>query len=80
MLRIAGLRFRAVCDIWTEYNQRRVVNTLRRFKHEVNAYEDYREMLDKANAYHELYDKPYLRVSIDSPRPDGLDLKGGVAS
>ena len=47
MLRIAGLRFRAVCDIWTEYNQRRVVNTLKRFKHEPNAYEDYREMLDK---------------------------------
>ena len=47
MLRIPGLRFRAVCDIWTEYNQRRVVNTLKRFKHEPNAYEDYREMLDK---------------------------------
>ena len=47
MLRIPGLRFRAVCDIWTEYNQKRVVNTLRKFKHEVNAYEDYREMLDK---------------------------------
>ena len=47
MVRIPGLRFRAVCDIWTEYNQRRVVNTLKRFKHEVNGYEDYREMLDK---------------------------------
>ncbi len=47
MLRIPGLRFRAVCDIWTEYNQRRVVNILKRFKHEPNAYEDYREMLDK---------------------------------
>jgi predicted dehydrogenase len=47
MLRIPGLRFRAVCDIWTEYNQKRVVNSLRRFKHEVNGYEDYREMLDK---------------------------------
>ncbi len=47
MLRIPGLRFRAVCDIWTEYNQRRVVNTLKRYKHEPNAYEDYREMLDK---------------------------------
>jgi predicted dehydrogenase len=47
MLRIPGLRFRAVCDIWTEYNQRRVVNSLRKFKHQVNAYEDYREMLDK---------------------------------
>jgi predicted dehydrogenase len=47
MIRIPGLRFRAVCDIWTEYNQRRVVNTLGRYKHQVNAYEDYREMLDK---------------------------------
>ena len=47
MLRIPGLRFRAVCDVWTEYNQRRVVNSLKRFKHEVNGYEDYREMLDK---------------------------------
>src|SRR5512134_357285 len=47
MLRIPGLRFRAVCDIWAEYNQKRVVNTLKRFKHEVNGYEDYREMLDK---------------------------------
>jgi predicted dehydrogenase len=47
MQRIPGLRFRAVCDIWTDYNQRRVVNTLKRFKHEVNGYVDYREMLDK---------------------------------
>jgi predicted dehydrogenase len=47
MLRIPGLRFRAVCDIWTEYNQKRVVNQMKRFKHEVNGYEDYREMLDK---------------------------------
>ncbi|HEY7498154.1 MAG TPA: Gfo/Idh/MocA family oxidoreductase [Vicinamibacterales bacterium] len=47
MLRIPGLRFRAVCDIWAEYNQRRVVNTLKRFKQEPNGYEDYREMLDK---------------------------------
>jgi predicted dehydrogenase len=47
MLRIPGLRFRAVCDIWEEYNQKRVVNSLKRFKHEPNAYTDYREMLDK---------------------------------
>jgi predicted dehydrogenase len=47
MLRIPGLRFRAVCDVWTEYNQKRVVNTLKKFKFEVNGYEDYREMLDK---------------------------------
>lgn len=47
MLRIPGLRFRAVCDIWAEYNQRRVINLLSRYKHEVNGYEDYREMLDR---------------------------------
>ena len=47
MLRIPGLRFRAVCDIWAEYNQKRAVNTLRKFKHDVRGYEDYREMLDK---------------------------------
>ncbi len=47
MLRIPGLRFRAVCDIWKEYNQKRAVNTLRKYKFEVNGYEDYREMLDK---------------------------------
>ena len=47
MLRIPGLRFRAVCDIWAEYNQRRAVNSMKKFKHEVNGYEDYREMLDK---------------------------------
>ena len=47
MLRIPGVRFRAVCDIWAEYNQKRVVNSLKRFNQEVNGYEDYREMLDK---------------------------------
>ena len=50
MLRIPGLRLRAVCDVWTEYNQKRVVNILKRYKHDVNAYEDYREMLDKEQA------------------------------
>jgi len=47
MLRIPGLRFRAVCDIWKEYNQKRAVNTLRKYKFDVHGYEDYREMLDK---------------------------------
>src|SRR5689334_18220015 len=44
MLRIPGLRFRAVCDIWKEYNQKRAVNLLRKYKFEVNGYEDHREM------------------------------------
>jgi predicted dehydrogenase len=47
MLRIPGLRFRAVCDIWKEYNQKRAVNLLRKYKFEVNGYEDYKEMLDR---------------------------------
>jgi predicted dehydrogenase len=47
MLRIPGLRFRAVCDIWTEFNQRRVVNTLKKYKFDVRGYEDYRKMLDE---------------------------------
>jgi len=47
MLRIPGLRFRAVCDIWAEYNLKRVVNTLRKYKYDVRGYEDYRKMLDE---------------------------------
>ena len=47
MLGLPGLRFRAVCDIWTDYNQRRAVNLLKKYNFEVNGYEDYREMLDK---------------------------------
>ncbi len=47
MLRIPGLRFRAVCDIWEEYNQKRAVRILKKYKFDVNGYVDHREMLDK---------------------------------
>jgi len=47
MLRIPGLRFKAVCDIWTDFNQKRAVRLLKRYEHEVTGYDDYREMLDK---------------------------------
>ncbi len=47
MLRIPGLYVRAVCDIWTEYNLKRTVNTLKKYKIEANGYEDYREMLER---------------------------------
>jgi len=47
MLRIPGLRFRAVCDIWTDFNQKRAVRLLKRYGFEVNGYEDYRQMLDQ---------------------------------
>jgi predicted dehydrogenase len=44
--RIPGVRFQAVCDIWP-YNRKWVAGRLRAYKHGSNAYEDYREMLDK---------------------------------
>lgn len=47
MLKIPGLRFRAVCDIWTEYNQKRAVNLLKKYNFKVNAYENYQDMLEK---------------------------------
>jgi len=46
-LKMPGLKFKAVCDIWTTYNQKRAARILKKYKHEVNAYVDYREMLAK---------------------------------
>jgi predicted dehydrogenase len=42
--KIPGIRFKAVCDIWS-YNKQRGGNTLKKFGHDVNVYEDYQEML-----------------------------------
>jgi hypothetical protein len=42
----SGVRFRAVCDIWP-YNRNWVSKRLKAYKQPNNAYEDYREMLDK---------------------------------
>jgi predicted dehydrogenase len=47
MLKIPDLKFRAVCDIWTEYNLKKAVNLLGKYNQPVNAYEDYRDMLEK---------------------------------
>jgi len=44
---IPGIRFKAVCDIWTAYNQKRVSRMLKAYKHVHNTYVDYKEMLDK---------------------------------
>ncbi len=41
------VRFRAVCDIWKDYNQKRAARLLQKYGHNVNRYEDYREMLAK---------------------------------
>ena len=47
MLQMPGIRFKAVCDIWTAYNQKRVSRTLKAYRHDVNTYVDYQDMLAK---------------------------------
>lgn len=46
-LKISGVRFKAVCDIWAEYNLKKVSRRLKAYRHETNTYLDYSEMLDK---------------------------------
>ncbi|KAA3610084.1 MAG: gfo/Idh/MocA family oxidoreductase [Calditrichaeota bacterium] len=46
-LKIPNIRFKAVCDIWTDYNQKRAYRLLKKYGHQLNKYEDYREMLAK---------------------------------
>ncbi|NOY57522.1 MAG: Gfo/Idh/MocA family oxidoreductase, partial [Calditrichaeota bacterium] len=45
MLKIPGIRFRAVCDIWKKWNLRRASRLLKKYGHDVNSYVDYRDML-----------------------------------
>jgi len=44
-LKIKGLRFKAVCDIWKDVNLRRVSRRLKAYKHENTGYTDYKELL-----------------------------------
>ncbi len=48
-LRIPGVRFKAVCDIWEAYNQKRASRLLKKYHHANNTYVDYKEMLDREN-------------------------------
>jgi predicted dehydrogenase len=43
-LKIPGVRFKAVCDIWT-YNRTYAERLLKKFGHEAKPFEDYREVL-----------------------------------
>lgn len=43
-LKIPGIRFKAVCDIWN-YHQKYCGAILKKFDHDANIYEDYRQML-----------------------------------
>ena len=45
-LKIPGLKFRAVCDIW-EYSRKYGYGTLKKHQHPVTAYTDYQDMLAK---------------------------------
>jgi len=45
-LRIPGIRFAAVCDIW-DYSQRYASRYLKKYGHDVNVYEDYRNLLSQ---------------------------------
>jgi predicted dehydrogenase len=42
---IPSIHFKAICDIWKNYNLSRTATVLRYFKHEVKEYVDYQEML-----------------------------------
>jgi len=46
-VKIPGIRFKALCDIWTSFNQQNVSRFLKAYKQEHNVYVDYKEMLDK---------------------------------
>ena len=45
--KIPNVKFKAVCDIWEAYNQKRVSRLLDRYGHPNNTYVDYKEMLEK---------------------------------
>ena len=44
-LKIPGVRFRAVCDIWEAYNLKRAQRMLEKFGHQAAAYRDMHQML-----------------------------------
>lgn len=46
MLKIPGVKFTAICDIW-DYRQKYASRYLGKFGHDVSVYEDYRVMLEK---------------------------------
>ncbi|MDF7823097.1 Gfo/Idh/MocA family oxidoreductase [Pontiellaceae bacterium B12227] len=43
-LRIPGIRFKAVCDIW-EYSQKYTGNVIKKYGHDIKIYEDYKELI-----------------------------------
>jgi len=67
-MKLPGLRFRAVCDIW-DYSRNYAARQLRKYKHAVNEYVDYRDMLAR--------EKGLDAVIIASP--DGFHAEQAIA-
>ncbi|HUS91736.1 MAG TPA: Gfo/Idh/MocA family oxidoreductase [Phycisphaerae bacterium] len=93
-LRIPGVKFRAVCDLW-KFSQRYGAGTIRKYKDQPrpNVYEDYREMLaaekdldacivatpDWMHAEHAVAAmKAGLHVYCEKEMSPGLDLAAGM--
>lgn len=51
LIHIPGIHILAVCDIWS-YSQQYASRYIKRYGHNANVYEDYREMLDKEKDLH----------------------------
>jgi predicted dehydrogenase len=64
-----NIRFKAVCDIYG-YNLQRVSRGLKAYGHTVNAYEDYRELLDKEKDLH----------AVVVATPDWMHAEHAIAS
>ena len=67
-LKIPGIRYVAVCDIW-DYNRDRAVKILEKYDMKVNGYADYQDLLDK--------DKDLDAVIVASP--DWMHVEHAVA-
>ena len=67
-MKLPGLRFRAVCDIW-DFSRNYAVRLLKKYKHAATGYVDYREMLAK--------EKSLDAVIIASP--DGFHAAQAIA-
>jgi predicted dehydrogenase len=67
-MKLPGLKFRAVCDIW-DFSRNYAARLLKKYKHPVNDYVDYREMLAR--------EKGLDAVIIASP--DGFHAEQAIA-
>jgi len=67
-MKLPGLKFKAVCDIW-EFSRMYSSRLLKKYKHPVNTYVDYREMLAKEKDLH----------AVIIATPDGFHAEQTIA-